>query len=247
MNRTDLAMEAAEMLSDKSGIKVLSRNVGGVRITDVRISGTDGKPTKRAGRYITLEGEPYAQSMTGLLRRALEQLIPKEGRLLAAGLGNPDVTYDAFGAFTVRSICAGKGRRFEVSAIETDVAARTGIETAALIRAASGEICADCIIAVDSLACRNPHYIGRTVQITDAGITPGSGVGGDRAELSVRTTGVPTVVIGVPTMTELSAVTRRDGDRGFAVTTVDINVTVRLWAETAAAALNELTRLAHSE
>ncbi|MDE6031394.1 MAG: GPR endopeptidase [Oscillospiraceae bacterium] len=242
MNRTGLAMETAAMASDKSGVRVLSRNVGGVGITDVRVSETAQRLGKPAGRYITLEGEPDAQSMTALLKRAIEQVIPRQGRLFAAGLGNPDITQDSLGALSVRSMAAGKGARYSLAAIETDIAVRTGIDTVRLVRSAANEIGADCVIAVDSLACRDPRLIGRTVQISDTGIVPGSGASGSRRELSERTVGIPVAVIGVPTVTELSSVTRSDRDNGFLITTGDIDITVKLWAETVAAAVNGIVR-----
>lgn len=242
MNRTGLAMETAAMASDKSGVRVLSRNVGGVGITDVRVSETAQRLGKPAGRYITLEGEPDAQSMTALLKRAIEQVIPRQGRLFAAGLGNPDITQDSLGALSVRSMAAGKGARYSLAAIETDIAVRTGIDTVRLVRSAANEIGADCVIAVDSLACRDPRLIGRTVQISDTGIVPGSGASGSRRELSERTVGIPVAVIGVPTVTELSSVTRSDRDNGFLITTGDIDITVKLWAETVAAAVNGVIR-----
>lgn len=243
MNRTGLAMETADMASDKSGVKVLSRNVGGVRITDVRVSESAHRLGKPAGRYITLEGEPDAQSMAALLKRAIEQVIPRQGRLFAAGLGNPDITQDSLGALSVRSIAAGKGARYSLAAIETDIAVRTGIDTVRLVRCAAGEVGADCVIAIDSLACRSPRLIGRTIQISDTGIVPGSGASAGRRELSGRTVGIPVAVIGVPTVTELSSVTRSDKDNGFLVTTGDIDITVKLWAETVAAAVNGIVRL----
>ena len=237
MNRTDLAVESAEVMSGKHG-GAISQRVGNISVTDIRsVSGT---------RYITLEGAPHEAGMAAILRRALEQFVPRGGTILAAGLGNPDVTYDSFGALTVRGLTAGRGRRGQLAAIETDIALRTGIETAALVRAAAAELRADCVVAFDSLACKTPQRIGKTVQITDAGIVPGSGVGGDRKELSSRTTGVQTIVVGVPMMTELSSITHNEAHRGFAVTAADVSVSVRLWAETAALALNELVRVIHT-
>lgn len=235
-------METAEMASDKSGVRALSRNVGGVKITDVRVSDNALRLGKPAGRYITLEGEPDAQSMAALLKRAIEQVIPRQGRLFAAGLGNPDITQDSLGALSVRSMAAGKGARYSLAAIETDIAARTGIDTVRLVRSAANETAADCVIAIDSLACRDPRYIGRTVQISDTGIVPGSGASKSRRELSERTVGIPVAVIGVPTVTELSSVTRNERDNGFLVTTGDIDITVKLWAETIAAAVNGIVR-----
>lgn len=245
MNRTGLAMETAEMASDKSGVRALSRSVGGVKITDVRVSEAARRLGKPAGRYITLEGEPDAQSMAALLKRAIEQVIPRQGRLFAAGLGNPDITQDSLGALSVRSMAArdaDKGARYSLAAIETDIAARTGIDTVRLVRSAAAETAADCVIAIDSLACRDPRYIGKTVQISDTGIVPGSGASKSRRELSERTVGIPVAVVGVPTVTELSSVTRNDRDNGFLVTTGDIDITVKLWAETIAAAINTIIK-----
>lgn len=241
MNRTDLAAEAAQMLSDKSGIRSVSRKIGGIEITDVRVSQSAAERVgKPAGRYITLEGDPDAEGMTALLQRAIEQLVPKSGLLLAAGLGNPDVTYDTLGSVCVKRLLAGQGRRHYLAAIETDVALRTGIETPALVRAAARECGAACVLAIDALACRSPRYIGRTVQISSAGISPGSGAGGRGVELSQRTVRVPVVALGVPTLTELPSVTRSESDRGYVVTSGDINVVIDRWAEAIGGAINAL-------
>lgn len=241
MNRTDLFTESAQMLSDKSGIRSVSRKIGGVEITDVRVSQAAaeriGKP---AGRYITLSGDPADEGMTALLRRAIEQLVPKSGLILAAGLGNPDVTHDALGSVCVKKLLAGQGRRHYLAAIETDVALRTGIETPALIRAAAKECGAECVLAIDALACRHPKYIGRTVQVSSAGISPGSGAGGKGAELSQQTVKLPVIALGVPTLTELSSVTRNEADAGYIVSTGDINVIIECWAEVIGGAINEL-------
>lgn len=241
MNRTDLFTESAQMLSDKSGIRSVSRKIGGVEITDVRVSQAAaeriGKP---AGRYITLSGDPADEGMTALLRRAIEQLVPKSGLILAAGLGNPDVTHDALGSVCVKKLLAGQGRRHYLAAIETDVALRTGIETPALIRAAAKECGAECVLAIDALACRHPKYIGRTVQVSSTGISPGSGAGGKGAELSQQTVKLPVIALGVPTLTELSSVTRNEADAGYIVSTGDINVIIECWAEVIGGAINEL-------
>lgn len=232
MDNSGLAFEAAQILTRKDGVRAVTRTIGEVRITDVRISSAAAaRIGKRAGRYITLEGEPSAAGMTALFRRALLQVIPPRGRLFVAGLGNPDITQDGLGAAAVRSMVARRGRRYSLSAIETDVAARTGLDTARLVKAVANELNADCVIAVDALACRDPRYIGRTVQISDAGIIPGGGVGAARSELSRDRLGVPVAAVGVPTVTALSSVTGRGEDQAFPVTSADIDVVVKMWAE----------------
>lgn len=232
MDRSGLAFEAAEILTRKDGVRAVTRSIGGVKITDVRITSAAAvRVGKRAGRYITLEGEPSAAGMTALFRRALMQVIPPRGRLFAAGLGNPDITQDSLGAATVRSMAARRGRRYSLSAIETDVAVRTGLDTARLVKAAARELNADCVIAIDALACHDPRYIGRTVQISDAGMIPGGGAGESRGELSRGRLGMPIAAVGVPTVTALSSVTGREADRSFLITAADIDVVVKMWAE----------------
>lgn len=244
MDKSGLAIEAAQNVGtrgENSTVRAVTRSVGNIKITDVRISENAEKPlTKRPGRYITLEGEPHLAGMTALIRRALEQVIPPRGRLFAVGLGNPDITADSLGAAVVRSVTARKGKRHRLFAVETDVAAKTGLESARLIKAAAREFRADCVLAIDALACRDPRRIGKTVQISDAGIIPGSGAELSCGELSRETLGIPVTAIGVPTMTLLSSVTRKDTDGGFHVTTADIDVLIKVWAEAVAGALDEL-------
>lgn len=236
MYRTDLITEAARQLS--LGSAAHTRRLGGVAVADVRLSERSavrmGKPQ---GRYITLEGAPDLREMSVVLKAALAQLLPQRGRIFAAGLGNPDVVCDSLGALAVRAIMPRSGGRYSLAAVETDVAARTGIETAALIRAAAREIRADCVIAIDALSCGEPRRIARSVQLTNAGIAPASGVGGRRQELSARTVGVPVVALGVPMAAELSGVTRAKSDCGFMVTASDIDHSAALWAEVIAGAV----------
>ena len=241
MDKTGLAMEAARIFTEKDGVSAVSRTIGAVKITDVKIRENAAREIgKSAGRYITLEGEPSDFGMTALLQRALLRIVPERGRLFAAGLGNPDITPDSLGALSVRGITKRKTRHFLLSAIETDVAAKTGLDTAKLVRAAARELPADCVVVIDALACNNPRYIGKTVQITDAGLIPGSGAGCRRDAISRKTLGIPVAAIGVPTVTALSSVTQNPADSGFLVTTGDVDVIVKQWAEVISGALDEL-------
>ena len=107
MDNTGLAFEAAKILTRADGAIAKTRQIGEVKITDVRLSAeAAARVGKREGRYITLHGEPHAAGMTALLRRALLQLLPPRGRLFAAGLGNPDVTPDRLGAAAIRGVIA---------------------------------------------------------------------------------------------------------------------------------------------
>lgn len=238
MDRSGLAIEAARLSARAGMARTVSRTIGSVKIADVRITADNSDIGKAPGRYITLECEPHAEGLTALLQRAVTQMLPPRGRLFAVGLGNPDITADSLGAMVIRGITARHGKRYRLSAIETDVASKTGLETAKLVRAAARELHADCVIAVDALACRDPRCIGRTVQITDSGIVPGGGADVSGMELSRRTLGVPVAAVGVPTMTLLSSVTGKREDSGFHVTAEDCDVLIKMWAEIISGAMD---------
>ncbi len=238
---TDLACESSRLISDADGARTISRSIGGVNITDIRIP--EGSHAKlRPGRYITLEGDPSGNALPALLRRALEQLLPPMGKILAAGLGNPDITRDSLGAMTIRRLVPQTGSRYSLAAVETDVAARTGIETVSLVRAAAGEINAACVIAVDSLSCTSPLRLCRTVQLSTAGITPGSGTAAPRRELSHRSVGVPVIALGVPTALSVEALTGSSSHRGLLAAPSDEDVQLRLWSYSLADAINSVVR-----
>lgn len=239
MRRTDLACESARIAGGK-GVRRVSRRIGGVDITDIRVpSGAE----RRNGRYIILEGDPAGEALPALLRRAIDQLVPGNGVILAAGLGNPDVTHDSLGALTIRRMIPGSGARYALSAVETDVSVRTGIETVKLVRGVAREIGAACVIAVDSLSCGTPSRICRTVQLTDTGITPGSGTAEPRRELSERTVGIPVISVGVPTAVSVAALTGQREHKPLLAVPADEDIQVKLWSECIANALNSIIKV----
>lgn len=227
------------MAGASNNIRAVTRTIGEVRITDVKIPERSGI-AKPAGRYITLEGEPHAAGFSGLLSRAIAQVIPPRGKLFAVGLGNPDITQDSLGAAVIRSINARRGRRYTLAAMETDVAVKTGMRTEGLVRAAARELRADCVIVFDALACRDPRSIGKTVQVTDAGIIPASGAGAGGKAISRADLGIPTAAVGVPTMSLLSSISGNAPDKRFHVTVSDIDTLIKMWAEVIAGAIDAL-------
>lgn len=241
MKKTDLAVESAQLAAGMPGIRTVNRTIGGVKITDITIP--EGiSATRPAGRYITLEGDPAAPQLAALLSRAIGRLLPPEGLILAAGLGNPDITRDSLGAFTIRKLVPLTGNRYSLAAMETDVSARTGIETVRMLRAVAAEMNAACIFAVDSLCCRDPFRMCRTVQLSTGGITPGSGVEHSRRELSRKTAGVPVVACGVPTATLVSSITGEKAHSRFLAAPLDENIQVQLWAECISRAVGAVVR-----
>ena len=176
MRRTGLAVEMAASNGIGINSSMVRRRFGKVYVTDVRVNRTDARRVgAAAGRYITIEGDVRERAVSMLLQKALEQLLPREGLILAAGLGNPDVARDSLGAETVKMVnCYGR-----LMAMETDIAVKTGIETARMIKAVAKELKVSCVLAIDALACADPLKIGRTVQVSDTGLRPGSGVFAD--------------------------------------------------------------------
>lgn len=240
MYRTGLAIEAARQISDLNGSKLIRRRFGDTKVTDVCISKTDAlRSGKAEGRYITIEGGAQDDAVVVLVKKALEQLLPEDGLILLAGMGNPYVARDSLGPRTMRLLQRDSTRR-SVAVMETDVSAKTGIDSVRMVRAVVRELDASCVLAVDALACRGPQYIGQTVQISDAGIQPGSGISEQSPALERDFVGVPVVAVGVPMVSVLSGITDDPTHRGYLVSPVNEDELADGWADIIARAINEM-------
>lgn len=228
MSRTDLALEQAGTLCDMEGIAMLERGKA-FRITEITIDSDEhGAIIGRGkGRYLTLEAEQLShfsadyREQTEELAAELRSFLPS-GEILAVGLGNSDITPDALGPATAAKILATRHLRTELAADNADtrflrnlrpvsvlangVLGQTGIETAELVTALRDTVHPQAIIAIDALACSDLHRLGTTIQISDAGISPGSGVQNSRKELSVRTLGIPVIAVGVPMVVDMHTI-----------------------------------------
>ncbi|MFC0299785.1 GPR endopeptidase [Virgibacillus soli] len=185
---------------------------------------------KKPGTYITIYADGVKQQDTKsqeyaakILAKELEQLlnknnINKDATGLIVGLGNWNVTPDALGPMAVEKVLVtshlfkldhesvAEGYR-PVGAVTPGVMGVTGIETSDIIFGIVEEFKPDFVIAVDALASRSIERINETIQLTDTGIHPGSGVGNKRKELSKETLGVPVIAIGVPTVVDAVTIT----------------------------------------
>lgn len=226
--RTDLALEAEEQLApDIRGEAKLERVVRRYQdctLTRIRIGdeNTAGKIGKPKGTYSTLEFPAISDHLDGedryLLFTAeeLSKYLPEEGLVLVAGLGNRDITPDALGPKTTETVLATRhvnrelGRIMGVSGIRPvavtapGVLGDTGVEAAEMLLSLVEHLKPSALIVVDALAAKSLDRLGRTVQITSAGIAPGGGVGNERPEISRRTMGIPVIGIGVPTVVDAS-------------------------------------------
>ena len=227
--RTDLAVERHEMTADGNigGVDVFVEENDGCRATVIEIKNSEGERAlnKPAGRYITLEMDSFPDSSLvsdarlDMLISSLESLIPENGTVLVAGLGNPDITPDAVGPlcadkiFATRHITDDAKSQLnipslrDVAVISTGVMGKTGIETGEIIAGIKDKIKPSCVIAVDALAARSVERLGKTVQICNTGIEPGSGVGNRRQAINEKSLGVPVIAIGIPTVVDAATLT----------------------------------------
>lgn len=230
--RTDLAMESAGAQGGRElpGVRVSEWETGGVTLTEVRIETGEGAQLlgKPIGLYLTMEcrGVPRRdvetrRAVSALLGEELARLLPEEadGPVLVAGLGNRAVTPDALGPLTVdhtlvtRHLYAERPELVRhgmtpVCAVAPGVLGVTGIETSEMMRAVAGAVKPRAVIAVDALAARAVSRVASTVQLTDSGIHPGSGVGNHRAALTRETLGVPVLSLGVPMVIYAATIAR---------------------------------------
>ncbi len=217
--RTDLAMESAGSYSgDKSGIHVENWEEGEISRTTVIIETEEAacRLGKQRGMFVTICsdnlpkcGADLRKRMAELLCDALNDMLPENGEILVIGLGNRKVTADALGSRVVESTLVTrhlrptlpedlKGRLRSVCAVIPGVLGITGMETAEVVKGIVEHVKPSAVIAIDALAAMETTRICTTVQITDTGISPGSGVGNHRLGLTSQTLGVPVIAIGVP-------------------------------------------------
>ena len=236
--RTDLAYEELPQGGGAlPGVKSAVTEADGFTVTDVEVLDERGSHElcKPIGRYLTVDLESFFRRREDAFGKAVERVarcvgevlpLPDGGSVLVAGLGNPAITPDAVGpeaaalTLATRHLTAAMPEDFAafrpVSVLRTGVLGTTGMESSEIIRAVCAAVRPDAVVVVDALASRAPEKLCRTVQLTDTGIVPGSGVGNDRAELSRRVLGVPVAAVGVPTVVDAGdglIVTPRDIDR----------------------------------
>lgn len=228
--RTDLALEQAAALPKQDEIPITRRGstfaVSEIHITDEAQGARIGRDI---GRYVTLECQRLSHHSQEFRKQAEElaaeigSFLP-EGDILVVGLGNQDITPDALGPAVAAKILATRHLRRElqeddpelaflrelrpVSVLANGVLGQTGIEAAELAAALRDTVRPAAVIAVDALACSDLSRLGNTIQIADAGISPGSGVQNSRRELSSATLGVPVIAIGVPTVVDMHTIVR---------------------------------------
>lgn len=235
MRRTDLALEVRESFEEDTEVKgvILQEKIDKkkeIRVTTVIIKDEQGAKAmgKPIGTYITIEApklkedsEDYNKQISQEIETYVKQLAKgfERKHVLIAGLGNREVTPDALGPqvvenlFVTRHLIKEYGEEFQkkhkmecVSAISPGVMAQTGMETGEIIAGIVKETNIDLIIVIDALAARSVSRLNSTVQITDTGISPGSGVGNNRKALNKESIGVDVIALGVPTVVDAATI-----------------------------------------
>lgn len=222
--RTDLAIDSIENSPNIVGAIKENYTIDNIKVTDVNLS-KDNSLGKKQGNYITIEFDDVTDSdnrkgVENILMKELRKMFKKMGikdkdSCLIIGLGNCKSTPDSLGPLTIDNIIVtnhlylinsldDKFRR--VAAINPGVTGQTGIETSDIILSIVDKLKPNFIITIDALASQSIDRVNKTIQMTDSGIHPGSGIGNKRKEISFDTIGIPVLAIGVPTVVDASII-----------------------------------------
>lgn len=233
-NRTDLAVECFESTerTKLDGVIVRENNA----VTTVEVTNENGALAlgKPKGKYVTLNVQSFVTDTNVFDERlnefssVLKTVLPKNAAsVLVVGVGNENITADSLGPKTNDYVLATRhilpdlqksldaDDLFNVATVTTGVLGETGIETAEIVKGIVRQISPDCVIAVDALAASSAERLGTTIQFSDSGISPGSGVGNHRDEISSTTVGVPVIAIGIPTVVSTGVISGDGSDTAF--------------------------------
>ena len=230
--RTDLALEIREKYENDnveiSGVKIKEEYLSNkkIKVSIVDIVNEHGAyiMQRDMGRYITIEnllGDKGAhldkEGLKETLVRHLQELTKdiESKKILVVGLGNKDVTPDSLGPlvteqiFVTRHLIKEYGNDFQeeneienIAAIAPGVMGQTGMEAKEIIKAIVNDMDINLVIVIDALAARSVYRLNTTIQLTNTGISPGSGVGNNRKALNSDSLGIPVIAIGVPTVVD---------------------------------------------
>lgn len=223
--RTDIALERHELLKDNKceGVLFKKEETEKAVITTIEIVDEKGERAlgKPKGKYITVDLPEFSHESELLdgrlsaITKTVRDLLPIDTQtVLVAGLGNESITPDALGPLCAKQIFAtrhienglekdlGLPKLRPVAAVPTGVLGQTGIETAEYIKGIVELIRPEAVIVIDALASRKLSNLGKTVQLSNTGITPGAGVGNYRKTIDKTTLGVPVISMGVPTVVD---------------------------------------------
>lgn len=256
--RTDMAYELRQQhMGDIPGVRCETEMLRGLEVFSVDIFNMEGENIigKPQGKYYTLNlprwfdrGSESFPDAVEVLKELIKRCLPDSfENVFVAALGNPDITPDALGSLTAESILVTRHLKQQdpnefaqfcsLALCRPGVLGTSGIESATQIKTLCLEIKPQLVVVIDALAGSDANTLCRSVQVSNAGTSPGSGVGNDRQELSAETLGVPVLSIGIPTVID-AGFFGEDSLRGMFVTPRDIDSLVRHGARIIGYALN---------
>ncbi len=217
--RTDLIIE--QNINNES---VNKYNYLGIEVEDIILK-NNNKFGKKAGKYLTISFKDVTdtdnyKNVLEIFQKELCKIleyskIKKDDTCLIIGLGNSKIISDALVSKVIENIIVTRHlyllnnvdlKYRNVSVLEPNVMGVTGIDSFDIIKNTINAVKPDFIIAIDALCARDIRRLNKTIQITTSGITPGSGIGNSRGELSMDTLGVKVIAIGVPTVVDSSVI-----------------------------------------
>lgn len=230
---TDLAVESKEIYSEKNdveieGVSVDIKELENYVVTQVSVLDEIGKENlnKPIGKYITLDipklefnDQDLKDEISQALAKEITNLIhiDKTSKILIIGLGNWNISPDALGPKVVERVLVTRqyfvnyNKEFDetmanVSAMSPGVMGVTGIESFDIIEGVIEKVKPDLLIVVDALASRKMDRVSSTIQISNTGISPGSGVGNKKKHLNEQSLGIPVVAVGIPTVVNAATI-----------------------------------------
>lgn len=227
--RTDFADERLEICKnyDNKGIKVYNKKISNkIELCRVNVKSNEAEKqlNKRIGTYTTINikdleivTKEEIEEAKKVFTEEINKFIKDAKSILVIGLGNAETTADSIGAKVVNNLKITRHileyepnllpeNTISVSALAPGVLGTTGIETEEVVKAVSGIVKPDKIIAIDAMATNNVNRLLKTIQISDTGIEPGAGVNNKRREISMQTIGFPVIAIGVPTVVDADVI-----------------------------------------
>lgn len=226
--RTDLACESGSVSPDSfTGASYERESTNGITTERLTVNNETGsrETGKEMGTYVTVSSEKIknhflkdkepekiiANEIKALAEKMMDHKITPKTRILVAGLGNRHITADALGPRTADKINATfhvKGSLpifdsvgcSEIAVIHPGVLGQTGIESSLIVKSAAAVVSPHIVIVIDALAARSSSRLVSTIQLSDTGLSPGSGIKNSRLAVNEKTVGCPVMSIGVPTV-----------------------------------------------
>lgn len=260
--RTDLAVETKKNFESKEGVEKSVKKEEEIEIISINVKTKKASKeiNKPVGRYITLHHAEILKSynienVEEILIKELKKFLKRKEEILFVGLGNKEITSDSIGPLTSDRVVVTRQLDknlkkifgFEnlkiVSSIAPGVFGKTGIESTEIVKACCEIVKPDIVVVVDALAAADIKRLGTTIQLTNTGICPGSGVQNKRKEISKNVLGVPVLAIGVPTVVDLTDIkknVKKHSEEHMILTLKNIDLVVKRGAKLIANALNRV-------